>query len=129
MVCKGELQGLAAELRERKLENMTIVAVSNDKPELLKSWQAFFKDKITFLSDPEERVIGAFGLLHSRGGPEGANTARPATFIIQRDGSIVYSHVAGNVLDRPDPKEILDQITLFAAEQSRVPSRPSTPPK
>jgi len=107
-VCKGELQGLAAEAKARGIDKTVIVAISVDTASELAKWQSEFSRTILFLSDPDLAVIKKFELVHAGAGPDGQDAARPATFVISSGGEIVYSHPANNVMDRPDPKEIFD---------------------
>lgn len=90
------------------------MAISADTPESLRSWQLFFGNKIHFLADPDKKVISVYGLLHKEAGPGGADAARPATFVVNRNGNIIYSHIAGNILDRADPA---DSLSAVAAEK------------
>jgi len=48
------------------------------------------KAGLTFplLSDPEEKVIRPYDVLHIRGGPKGVNIARPAEFLIDPTSAV-----------------------------------------
>jgi len=58
------------------------------------------------LSDPELTAIDAFGVRHTGGGPWG-DIARPATFIIDRGGNVVWRDLTENWRVRPRPDELL----------------------
>lgn len=58
------------------------------------------------LSDPELTAIDAFGLRHAGGGPWG-DIARPATFVIDPQGNVVWRDLTENWRVRPRPDELL----------------------
>ena len=57
------------------------------------------KAGLTFplLSDPEEKVIRPYDLLHIRGGPKGVNIARPAEFLIDPTGTVRWVNLTDDV--------------------------------
>ena len=61
------------------------------------------------LSDPSLETIGAYGLLHADGGLEG-DIARPAIFIVDRDGRVVWRHLTDDWRVRPRPEELLSAL-------------------
>ena len=54
----------------------------------------------TVLSDPDHMAIDLFGVLHEDE-PEGRIIARPAVFLIDREGVIRFAHVGEHSRDRP----------------------------
>ena len=61
------------------------------------------------LSDPDLRAIDAYGVRHPDGYING-DIARPATFIINRGGRIVWRDVPDNWRVRVRPQRLLDQL-------------------
>ena len=61
------------------------------------------------LADPELKAIDDYGLRHSNGGPYG-DVARPATFIIDSDGRIVWRNLTDNWRVRVRPEPVLEQL-------------------
>jgi len=59
------------------------------------------------LSDPELEQAKSLGMVHPKAGPGGKDVARPATYVIGRDGIVRWFHTAGNIRVRPDPLEVL----------------------
>ena len=58
------------------------------------------------LSDPNAQVINQYGVYNLlRDG-----VAAPATFILGKNGTVVWAHVAENIRDRPPADEILQQL-------------------
>lgn len=97
---------------------------------------AFIKNagvSFPMISDPKRQLYQAFGLKmaavlellspaltfkalatmargHSVGLPIGDIRQLPGVFIINTDGQIVYSHVASDAADHPDPEKILTAL-------------------
>jgi len=57
------------------------------------------------LSDQDRKVTAGFGLLHKGGGPGYSDIPVPAHVLVDRDGRIIWRHIAIRIQDRPDPKE------------------------
>jgi peroxiredoxin len=64
-------------------------------------------EAITFLSDPEGRLLGLLGLRHEGAGPGGRDIARSASFLFEPDGTLLWHQVAANYRVRPEPEDIL----------------------
>jgi len=86
-----------------------IVAISVDPPERSRELAESYGLDFRLLADPEARAIRAFGVLHEDGGLYG-DIARPATFLVDRDGRIVWRHLTDNWRVRPRVDTILDRI-------------------
>ncbi len=63
------------------------------------------------LSDPDLGQTRSLGMVHPKAGPDGKDVARPATYVIGRDGTVKWFHTAGNIRVRPDPMEVLAAAT------------------
>jgi len=61
------------------------------------------------LIDPDRAVIKRYGV-YNRIWFDGFNVARPATFLIDRQGIIRFIYVGSNQLDRPSPEMILSEL-------------------
>lgn len=66
--------------------------------------------EFALLSDPRAEVIDAYGVLHAEGGMGGTDIARPALFIVDRDGTIAWKNLTGNWRVRVRPDEVLRQL-------------------
>jgi peroxiredoxin len=64
---------------------------------------------VTLLSDPAGEAIGAFGMRDPAGIPH-SNTARAATFVIDREGRVARRWLAPNYRRRPSADEILRHL-------------------
>ena len=65
------------------------------------------------LSDPDLELIDAFGLRHPGASVIGDDIARPATFILDRNGQIVWRELTENWRIRTAPDRLLHQLTLI----------------
>lgn len=86
-----------------------MVAVSSDGAQQLRAFKERLGLDIILLSDTERRVISQYGLVHP-GGHRGEDIARPATFIIDRDGVVRWMRVAENFMVRPAPQEVMEAL-------------------
>jgi peroxiredoxin len=100
---------------ERRLPEFTargvrIAAVSVDSPE--ESRKLCISQGYTFplLSDPDAVTIRAYGILHPHGSGNGGDIARPAEFLVDRDGTIRWENLAENLLARLRPETVLGAI-------------------
>lgn len=62
------------------------------------------------LADPDLQTIDAYGLRHSDGGMGGRDIARPATFVLDRQGRIVWRDLTDNWRVRVRPGRVLEQL-------------------
>ncbi len=86
------------------------MAVSTDSVESLR----VFKDEklsfdITLLSDSGRQVISQYGLVHPKA-HGGKDIARPATFVIDKEGIVRWMKVAPNIMQRPAPEEVIGAL-------------------
>ena len=84
-----------------------MVAISTDAAEVTRQHCQKLGFAFTFLSDPKAEVVGRFGLLHQGGGPEGADIARPAEFLIDSTGTIRWVNLTHSVTVRARPDQVL----------------------
>lgn len=98
-----------------------VLAISVDPP--AKSKSVVERNRLPFpiLADENREVIGNYGVRHRGGGPNGSDIAIPASFLIERDGVVIWRHVSELVQDRPDPALILSWVEKLrpAASQSQ----------
>ena len=89
----------------RRLET-EILAISVDPVDTNLEMASDLELEFSVLSDPELEAIDAFGLRHTGGGPWG-DIARPATFIVDREGNVVWRDLTENWRVRPRPDDLL----------------------
>lgn len=104
------LQESASQFREAGAQ---IVAVSADKSEL--ESQTVERHHISFpvLSDPQRRAVGAYDVVYN----EREGHAEPATFIISREGKILYESIISGPLGRPTPEDLMKIVRMTARRQ------------
>jgi peroxiredoxin len=91
-----------------------VVAISIDTPEQSKKLAIKKRLDFSLLSDPDAKVIDLFGLRHPDANPMGeADIARPATFVVDRDGQIVWKMIPENWRIRIRPQTLIDQLALI----------------
>ncbi len=86
------------------------MAVSTDSVESLR----VFRDgklgfDVTLLSDSGRQVISQYGLVHPKA-HGGKDIARPATFVIDKEGIVRWMKVAPNIMQRPAPEEVIGAL-------------------
>ena len=131
--CNLELKAYQQILPEIAAAGASLVAISPEKPDDTLSTAE--KNALSFevLSDVDQKVARAFGLVYEfteelkrayrgfnldipvRNGTPG-EWALPisATYVIDRDGSIVYAYTDVDYRDRADPRDILQVVTKKA---------------
>lgn len=94
-----------------KAKGGRVLAISVDPPEV--SSRVVYEDTLPFtiLSDEDRSTTTRYGLLH-HAGPEG-DTAIPTQFLVRKDGTIAWRHVATRIMDRAYPSETLAAIAAL----------------
>jgi peroxiredoxin len=126
--CVGQLEAMNLIAPQIKQVGVALVAIS---PQTVQ--QSFFmadQHKLRFpvLSDPGNRVARQFGLVYRvpdyqqavyrrvfinlpfTNGDESWELPVPATYILNRNGSVLFSSVNADYTERPEPAEILSQL-------------------
>jgi peroxiredoxin len=67
------------------------------------------------LADTERRVLDAYDLRHDAGSP-GGPIARPATFVIDRDGIVRWRDLTDNYRLRPSPDDVLAAVVALGGQ-------------
>jgi peroxiredoxin len=62
------------------------------------------------LSDVERKAISAWGVVHEGGKPGGAAIARPATFLVEPNGTISWRSLTDNYRVRVRPEHVLEAL-------------------
>ncbi len=91
----SELQGLQSLINEFRSAGYEVLAVSPDS--VAENDRVVQRLSLDFpiLSDPDLEVTRALGLVHEKGGMEGDDIPRPATFLIQ-NGFIAWRDLTDN---------------------------------
>ena len=88
---------------------MKPIAISVDAPAV--SADLARKAGYTFpiLSDRDASVIRQYDLLHAKAGLEGADIARPAEFLVDKNGTVRWRDLTEDYRIRARPEKILEQ--------------------
>jgi peroxiredoxin len=132
--CNLELKAFQDALPEIAAAGASLVAISPEKPDDTLSTAE--KNALTFevLSDVGQKVGRAFGLVyefteelksayHGFGRDIPATNGTPgewalpvsATYVIDRDGTIIYAYTDADYRDRADPRDVVKVLTQRAA--------------
>ncbi len=87
-----------------------VLAVSVDPPATTLDKLSSVGLEFPLLADPDLEAIDAYGLRHSAGSMYGTDIARPATFLIDRQGRIVWRELTDNWRIRLRPERLLEQL-------------------
>jgi peroxiredoxin len=102
------LRGIQNNLKAFHDAGIKPVAITVDSPEtsldLMRSRGLTF----TFLSDPDLGAIKPYDLVHEGMGEDGRDIARPAEFLIDKNGSVQWINLTGNYWVRARPEQILE---------------------
>jgi len=102
-----------AEFRARYTQIVAISVDSGDESRKLCQSQGY---TFTFLSDPRAETIRAYGVLHEHGGERGQDIARPAEFLVDREGTVRWVNLTESILARLRPDMILRAMDGLDAE-------------
>jgi peroxiredoxin len=131
--CNLELRAFQRVLPEIKALGASLVAISPEKPDDTLSTAE--KNALTFevLSDVGQNVGRSFGLVYefsdelksayqgfgldipAKNGAEEWSLPIAATYVIDPDGSIIYSHTDADYRDRADPQDVIAVLRQNAA--------------
>lgn len=94
---------------------MKPIAISIDPAEVTKKHygSAF---SYTFLGDPKGNVIRRYDLLHEKSGMGGGPTARPAEFLIDRNGVVRWRNLTEDYRVRARADEMLREAKALSAK-------------
>ena len=107
MLCNSELRSFQQHLAEFERRGVRVVAISVDAPDeslpLAKSQGYTFP----LLSDVNAAAIRAYRVLHAGGGENGKDIARPAEFLVDKNGTVQWENLTENLLARLEPQTVL----------------------
>lgn len=92
-----------------------MVAISVDAPaesQHLRETQGY---SFPILSDAKDDVIRRWDLVHPRAGVDGADIARPAEFLIDPNGKIVWVNLTEDYRVRARPQQVLKAFDGWAS--------------
>ena len=87
-----------------------VLAISADTPADNQQLAESAGLDFSLLSDRDATVTETFGLRHTGASIDGRDIARPAVFIIDRDGNIAWRSLTDNWRVRVRPETILEEL-------------------
>lgn len=114
----GELQQAYGEFQE---QNTGILAISNEDTERGSTLAHDLGLSYPILADSERDVIVEYGVFHQNE-PKSRPISRPATFIIDGEGTIRYRYVGEDAADRPATGDLLAYVRDLNATRQQAPS-------
>ncbi len=100
---------MQSRLSEIRALDAEVLAISVDAPEDSQAIVEAYDLEFPVLSDPHAAVIRAYGILHADGGIEG-DVARPAVFVIDREGRVAWRDLTDNWRVRVRPERVLEEL-------------------
>jgi peroxiredoxin len=92
-------------------QDAVVMAITVDPPDKIREIVEAYDLTFPVLSDTETEAIRVYGVVHRKGDPiNDKDIARPATFIIDREGRVVWYRLTENWRIRPRPGELLDEL-------------------
>jgi peroxiredoxin len=102
----GELERTQAEFARR---NTRVVAVSVEGPEEAAKTQADFPHLVV-VADVGRALSSVADVIHPQSGPNGSDTAAPATVLVDRQGTVRWANRPERFLARLSPDQMLAAI-------------------
>ncbi len=88
-----------------------VLAVSVDPSDVTRDKLGSAGIEYPLLADPDLATIDAYGVRHPGAAMDGGDIARPATFLIDGDGRVVWRELTDNWRVRLRPDRLLEQLT------------------
>jgi len=79
------------------------------RPEKVQTFMTGQGLALPILIDADRAITKRYGVFHPLG-LDALNTARPSTFLIDRDGTVRFMYVGEGQNDRPDPETIVAEL-------------------
>jgi len=84
------------------------VAISVDTPEQSRDLSKKAGYTYPLLSDPNTETIRRYDLVHKGAGEKGRDIARPAEFLVDRNGIVRWRNLTGDFRVRARPEQMLE---------------------
>lgn len=112
--CKRQLIELSERRADFEKRGLTLVSVSYDGADMLKSFGAQFDIGFTMLSDPESKIIDAFGIRNEsqKPGSAGYGIPHPGIMVFDNDGALVLKFAEKSYRKRPKIDDVLAAVDV-----------------
>jgi peroxiredoxin len=101
-------------LSEFDARGIRVVGISVDAPEINRRQSQKLGYTFPLLSDPTTQIIRRYDVLHPGTGPKGADTARPAEFLLDSNGIVRWVNLTENIAARARPEQVLEALNQLS---------------
>ncbi|MEM9387354.1 MAG: peroxiredoxin family protein [Pseudomonadota bacterium] len=114
--CKRQLIELSKRHADFEARGLTLVSVSYDSTEILGQFEQRFDIAFTLLSDPESKIIDAFGIRNERQKPgsSGYGIPHPGIMVFGPDGELRMKFAEQGYRKRPKIDDVLAAVDAGA---------------
>ena len=102
-------------LPEFDARGIRVVGISVDPPDINRRQSQKSGYTFPLLSDPKAEVIRRYDVLHPAAGPNGADIARPAEFLIGSGRMVRWVNLTDNIAVRARPEQVLSAFNQIEA--------------
>ncbi|MGY8643024.1 MAG: peroxiredoxin family protein [Verrucomicrobiales bacterium] len=93
--------------------DIAIVAICSESIDGLEKMKEKSAVEFPILGESSGKLMDAFGLRDKSGNPvDGTDIFRPATIVLRKNGSLIWSDAVENYRVRPSPKEVFFHVSL-----------------
>jgi peroxiredoxin len=104
------LRSFQQRLSDFDARGIRVAAISVDTPEINRRQIQKLGFRFLLLSDTRAQVIRRYDLLHPGGGPRRTDIARPAEFLIDSTGMILWANLTKSATVRARPEQVLKAL-------------------
>jgi peroxiredoxin len=101
------LRSFQKHLPDFDARRIRVIAISVDSPAESQHLRETAGYTFPILSDAKDEVIRRWDLVHPHGGPDGADIARPAEFLVDSNGRIRWVNLTEDYRVRARPEQAL----------------------
>jgi peroxiredoxin len=101
------LRSFEQRLPDFNARKIRVIAISVDTPQQSQHLRETEGYTFVILSDAKDEVIRRWDLVHSHGGVDGADIARPAEFLIDASGKVRWVNLTEDIRVRARPEQVL----------------------
>jgi len=103
---------LQSRLEEIQATGTEVLAISSDPSPGTQESLGQAGIEFHLLGDPNLNAIKSYGVLHPGNGIGGTDIARPATFLIDEQGRVIWRELTDNWRIRLNPQKLIDQLAI-----------------
>jgi peroxiredoxin len=113
------LRSFEKRLPDFNARKIRVIAISVDTPQESQHLQETAGYTFPILSDAKDVVIRRWDLVHPRGGVDGADIARPAEFLIDSSGKVLWANLTEDLRVRARPEQVLRAFDAASVSNQR----------